>query len=110
VAGADGFVSVRFQKIVEELHVELVVFHDQDGLRHPCSRPLFPNAACPGARTTSPGRPRSGNMVTVVRIPYEKANPAVEIREGGGARGRGSACDSGAYLHCRGRRSARTLP
>jgi hypothetical protein len=28
-------IPVRLQKVVEELHVELVVFHDQDGLRHP---------------------------------------------------------------------------
>jgi hypothetical protein len=25
---------VRFKQVVEELHVQLVVFHDQDGLRH----------------------------------------------------------------------------
>ena len=27
-------VAVRFQQVVEELHVELVVLHDQDGLGH----------------------------------------------------------------------------
>ena len=32
VAGADGLIAMRFQQIVEELHVELVVLHDQDGL------------------------------------------------------------------------------
>ena len=37
VAGADGLVAVRLQQVVEELHVELVVLHDHDGLRH--SRP-----------------------------------------------------------------------
>ena len=35
VAGADGLVAVRLQQVVEELHVELVVLHDQDGLGHP---------------------------------------------------------------------------
>ncbi len=34
VAGLDDVVAARFQEIVEELHVELVVFHDQDRLRH----------------------------------------------------------------------------
>ena len=42
VAGADGVVAVRFQQIVEELHVELVVFHDQNGLGHSSLRPLVP--------------------------------------------------------------------
>src|SRR5437763_11313775 len=37
VPGAERLVSVRFQQIVEELHVELVVLHDQDGLGHPAS-------------------------------------------------------------------------
>ena len=39
VAGADGLVAVRLQQIVEELHVELVVLHDQDSLGH--SPPLL---------------------------------------------------------------------
>src|SRR6185437_3806201 len=34
VAGADGLVAVGFQQVVEELHIQLVVLHDQDGLRH----------------------------------------------------------------------------
>src|SRR5487761_2128330 len=41
VAGADGLVAMRFQEVVEELHVQLVVLHDQDGLRH------FPRPICP---------------------------------------------------------------
>ena len=35
VARPDRAVAVGFQQIVEELHVELVVLHDQDGLGHP---------------------------------------------------------------------------
>src|ERR1043166_5897642 len=35
VARADGLIAVRLQQVVEELHVELVVLHDQDGLGHP---------------------------------------------------------------------------
>ena len=31
VAGADGLVAMRFQEVVEELHIQLVVLHDQDG-------------------------------------------------------------------------------
>src|SRR5665213_1596722 len=38
VAGADGLVAVRFQQVMEELHVELVVLDNQDGLRHPPRR------------------------------------------------------------------------
>src|SRR5664279_2292520 len=41
VAGADGLVAMRFQEVVEELHIQLVVLHDQDGLRH------FPRPICP---------------------------------------------------------------
>ena len=35
VARPHGVVAVRFQQIVEELHVELVVLDDQDGFGHP---------------------------------------------------------------------------
>ena len=35
VAGAERSVAVRLLQVVEELHVELVVFHDQDGFGHP---------------------------------------------------------------------------
>ncbi len=48
-------VAVRFQQIVEELHVELVVLHDQDRLGHPALRlprlsGLENQAASPPAR------------------------------------------------------------
>ncbi len=32
VAGLDGGIAMRGEQIVEELHVELVVLHDQNGL------------------------------------------------------------------------------
>src|ERR1700742_3064098 len=35
VAGARGLIAMRFQQIAKELHVELVVLHDQDGFCHP---------------------------------------------------------------------------
>src|SRR6185437_15422984 len=35
VAGSGRLVAVCLQKIAKELHVELVVFHDQDGFSHP---------------------------------------------------------------------------
>src|SRR4051794_21752666 len=35
VAGARGLVAMGFQQIAEELHIELVVLHDQDGFGHP---------------------------------------------------------------------------
>src|SRR6185437_4334853 len=41
VPGSDRSVAMGLQEVVEELHVELVVFHDQDGFRH-VSRPSSP--------------------------------------------------------------------
>src|SRR6266851_3528229 len=35
VARADRPIAMRLQQVVEELHVELVVLHDHDGLGHP---------------------------------------------------------------------------
>src|SRR5262249_3027968 len=55
VAGGDGLVAVRFQQVVEELHVELVVLHDHDGLRHP---PTF-QASAPMPRAAAGLRPGS---------------------------------------------------
>jgi hypothetical protein len=69
VASADGIVTVRFEQIVEELHVELVVFHDQDGLWHSLSA-HFPVAHS----RQSPARPCSGMIGTVMPISYGKAN------------------------------------
>src|ERR1700688_807802 len=56
VAGADGLVAMRFQEVVEELHIQLVVFHDQDGLRH-FPRPNCPQSPFPGALGVA--RPRA---------------------------------------------------
>src|ERR1700674_187123 len=50
VARADGGVTVSLQQIMEELHVQLVVFHDQDGLGHPGSLRLV----TPGVRPSKP--------------------------------------------------------
>src|SRR5215467_4256200 len=58
VAGRDRLVAVRFQQVVEELHVELVVLHDHDGLRHP---PTFQASApmpCAAAGSKAPKRTR----------------------------------------------------
>ncbi len=52
VARADGVVAMRLQQIVEELHVELVVLHDQDRLGH--SRPTSP---LPQTARNAAGRP-----------------------------------------------------
>src|SRR5216684_538181 len=35
VAGAGGLIAMRFQQIAKELHIQLVVLHDQDGFCHP---------------------------------------------------------------------------
>src|ERR1039457_6052579 len=56
VAGADGLVAMGFQKVVEELHIQLVVLHDQDGLRH-FPRPICPQ--CPQRRALGVARPRA---------------------------------------------------
>src|ERR1035441_7711193 len=56
VAGADGQVAMRFQEVVEELHIQLVVLHDQDGLRH-FPRPICPH--CPQRRALGVARPRA---------------------------------------------------
>src|SRR5664280_690310 len=56
VAGADGLVAMRFQQVVEELHIQLVVLYDQDGLRH------FPRPICPQRvprRALGVARPRA---------------------------------------------------
>ncbi|GLK84220.1 hypothetical protein GCM10017653_22900 [Ancylobacter defluvii] len=34
VAGGERRVAVSFQQIAKELHVELIIFHDQNGLGH----------------------------------------------------------------------------
>ena len=34
VAGLEDSTAPRFQQIVEELHIQLVVFYDQHGLGH----------------------------------------------------------------------------
>ena len=48
VAGADGLIAMRFQQIAKELHIELVVLHDQDGFCHPV--PPNPQGNTPGLR------------------------------------------------------------
>ncbi len=34
ILGLERQISLRFQQIVEELHIEFVVFDDKNGLRH----------------------------------------------------------------------------
>src|SRR6476661_9988641 len=59
VAGARGLIAVRFQQIAKELHIELVVLHDQDGFCHPSLQ--FPRRQDRSAahRMTPPGVPKS---------------------------------------------------
>src|SRR5579871_3676500 len=42
IARADRAIAMGFQQVVEELHIELIVLHDQDGLGHPLSLPRVP--------------------------------------------------------------------
>src|SRR5947209_13391177 len=76
VAGSDGLITVRLQQVMEELHVELIVLHDQDSLGH-----FGPPATPPGdllVRAKRPPRPRRANgqnlSKTLVAIRYGKAN------------------------------------
>src|SRR5262249_5660330 len=58
IAGARGLIAVRFQQIAKELHVELVVLHDQDGLCHPVPPVPRKTKSCPNCpkepRRTAP--------------------------------------------------------
>ena len=74
IARANGMVAVGFQQIVEELHIELVVLHDEDGLGHP-------KPSCVSERPASPATPasiapsmRALNTFKLVPICYGKAN------------------------------------
>jgi len=73
VARRHRVVSVGLQQIVEELHVELVVLDDQDGLCHPqCPHfPASPALCAQGEWAPSVG-PR--HWATVVGNPYRNAN------------------------------------
>src|SRR5437588_686274 len=54
VGGARGLIAMRFQQIAKELHIELVVLHDQDGFSHPVppnSKETGPSASSPGVST-----------------------------------------------------------
>jgi hypothetical protein len=59
VAGSDNVIAMRFQQIVEELHVQFVVLDDQDGLSH--LPPHFPKSAV-SMPAASPGPACSGMM------------------------------------------------
>src|SRR6185312_2651358 len=65
VARADRAIAMRFQKIMEELHVKLVVFHDEDGLGHPytspCGRRPFP------LQVTGPAAPDDRTRTSMTR-------------------------------------------
>src|SRR5271169_4730807 len=50
VARRHRVVTVGFQQIVEELHIELVVLHDQDGFGHPPVLHLCPEARARSGR------------------------------------------------------------
>ena len=51
VAGAGCAIAMRLQQIAKELHIQLVVLHDQDGFRHPVlqSPGDRPGMRCKGA-------------------------------------------------------------
>jgi hypothetical protein len=51
---------MRFKQIVEELHVELIVLHDQDGLWHSVPALFVPMVAL--ARERTQVRSRCGKM------------------------------------------------
>src|SRR5690606_32374066 len=67
VTRSHGAVPVRFQEIVEELHIQFVVFHDQDGFGH------SPPPWRPAASATS-GIPAASSHANVLTIYYGNAN------------------------------------
>ena len=75
ISRPDGLITVGLQQVVKELHVELVVFHDHDGLSHP--RP----SSSPDTRQspTGPSPPDPDidqeHCAKVGPICYGKANP-----------------------------------
>ena len=75
VARADGLVAVGLQQIVEELHVELVVLHDQDGLGHsPAPLPRCRNGCGARLGAGADGRALAQCLNKLVRNCYGKAN------------------------------------
>src|SRR5215208_6117443 len=56
VPGSDGLIAMSLQQVVEELHVELVVLHYQDGSGH-FGPPATPSGA---SRTMAKDSPRPG--------------------------------------------------
>ena len=78
VAGADRVVAVRLQQVVEELHVELVVLHDQNRLGH--SSPLSPADNSRVRSDPRSGR-ASGTMFNrLMRKGYGNANAHAQLR------------------------------
>src|SRR4029077_7932830 len=75
VARAHGVVAVCLQQVVEELHIKLVVFHDQHGFSQ-SQIPSLPQ--CPGcADRCARNQQLTG---TIVRIPYRNGN-SCELKE-----------------------------
>src|SRR5205085_11242942 len=82
VARADGLVAMCLQQVVEELHVELVVLHDQDGFGHPAPPAVPARLPLPVSKPERPRRPRRANgqnlSKTLVAMYYGKANGNAE--------------------------------
>src|SRR5690606_4819762 len=81
VAGLDYGIATRFQKFVEELHVELVVFDDHHCLGHGI-RPWQLRALvfCPMARVTSIAyETRNGRVALALKIPEPSLDELAEL-------------------------------
>ena len=88
VSRLQGLVAMRVEQVVEELHVEFVVLHDQNGLGHrPRSRRFGRHmmgdlgATCHGTRsmgnlgTRNRGDRRTGDLGTIRRRPRNRPEP-----------------------------------
>src|SRR5579859_4030109 len=108
VARADRLVAVGLQEVVEELHIELIVLHNQDSLGHP--RSLAPAPSTPAAVRDRSLRRIRPSCATLAPICYGKANTTSETAVTSDARNGRNAGRSGAWLHRRRTAIAESLP
>src|SRR6266478_5027364 len=76
VGGTRGLIAVRFQQIAKELHIELVVLHDQDGFCHPSLQSPGDRPAC-GASGDAAGVSKSEFKLASDSLKAVKSGPSL---------------------------------